>query len=294
MESILIHQNLMSTGPTTITRKTIDIDDVFMKKNPKLYKWIPRFLLSYLKRIVHQDEINEFLWSARDKHGLDMVEAIVHRFDARIEVIGEENIPLSGRFVIAANHPLGGLDGIALMHVVGKRLPNIVFPVNDILMNLPNFGELFLPVNKHGMNKNLTGRLDEAFASGKTVLYFPAGLCSRKGEDGICDLEWKKTFISKARQFDRQILPIHIEGRNSNWFYNLARFRIRLGLKANIEMLYLADEMFRQKGKTIRFTIGTPIDITQLMKSTSDQQLAKRIKAHVYELGKDPLAHFSL
>ena len=120
MESILIHQNLMSTGATTITRKTIDIDDVFMKKNPKLYKWIPRFLLSYLKRIVHQDEINEFLWSARDKHGLDMVEAIVHRFDARIEVIGEENIPLSGRFVIAANHPLGGLDGIALMHVVGK------------------------------------------------------------------------------------------------------------------------------------------------------------------------------
>jgi putative hemolysin len=284
----------MSTGATTITRKTIDIDEVFRKKNPKLYRWIPRFLLRYLKRIVHQDEINEFLWNARDCYGLEMVAAIVRRFDARIEVVGVENIPQDGRFVIAANHPLGGLDGIALMHVIGQYLPGIVFPVNDILMNLPNFGDLFLPVNKHGMNKQLTGRLDEAFASGKTVLYFPAGLCSRKGEEGICDLDWKKTFVTKARQFDRQIIPVHIEGRNSNWFYNLARFRTRLGIKANLEMLYLADEMFRQKGKTIKFTIGTPIDISKVSKTVTDLQLAKQIKSHVYELGKNKIAHFSI
>ena len=284
----------MSTGATTITRKTIDIDEVFRKKNPKLYRWIPRFLLRYLKRIVHQDEINEFLWNARDCYGLEMVAAIVRRFDARIEVVGVENIPQDGRFVIAANHPLGGLDGIALMHVIGQHLPGIVFPVNDILMNLPNFGDLFLPVNKHGMNKQLTGRLDEAFASGKTVLYFPAGLCSRKGEEGICDLDWKKTFVTKARQFDRQILPVHIEGRNSNWFYNLARFRTRLGIKANLEMLYLADEMFRQKGKTIKFTIGTPIDISKVSKTVTDHQLAKQIKSHVYELGKNKISRFSI
>jgi len=295
-----------------ITEKFLDIEGVIASKNPALLKIIPGFVIRYLKRIVHQDEMNGYIYNNRDQFGLDFIEAIFKDFGARIfarcvirdsRFAKEERewIPVNeafriadhlaqiikpeGRYIIAANHPLGGLDGMALIDVVGKVRPDIVFPVNDILMNVPGLKPLFIPINKHGRNTENIRIIDETFASDKVILYFPAGLVSRKHRGGeIRDLAWKKTFISKAKKYRREVIPVHISGQNSNFFYNLANWRKRFRIKANIEMLFLVDEMVKHKDKPIRFTFGEPIPYTTFDKSKTDVQWAEEVKETVYAL----------
>ena len=175
---------------------------------------------------------------------------------------------------------------MALMSVCGRQRPDIVFPVNDLLMNLPNFRTLFIPINKHGSNIENVNLIEETFASDKLVLYFPAGLCSRKQNGKIMDLQWKKTFVTKAIRYKRDIIPCFIEGRNSSFFYNLANLRKRLGIKSNIEMLYLVDEMYKQKNKTINITFGKPISYAVFDKSLNHNAWAQKLRTFVYEMGK--------
>lgn len=265
----------------------LDLDRVIASKNPRLLKVLPRFVLNYLKKVIHQDELNDIVRKNHDKYGVDFLDACLKEFGVKVSYSGLENIPADGRWIVAANHPLGGLDGIALMWLVGKVRKDIVFPVNDLLMHVTNLKGLFIPVNKHGSNAGYARAIDETFASEKAMLFFPAGLCSRKQKGGICDLEWKKSFITKARTHKRDVIPCHIKGRNSNWFYNLARVRTLLGIKANIEMLYLVDEMFRQRGKEIVITFGKPISYTIFDKRKADVAWAQELKSHVYSLNKN-------
>lgn len=273
-----------------IPERLIDIEALFSSKNPKLLRFIPKFILSYLKRITHQEEINGYIWRNRDKTGLPFVDAILKEFGVNIEVIDKRTIrdQLSGRLIVASNHPLGGLDGMALMNVLGNIRPDIVFPVNDLLMNVPGLRPLFIPINKHGRNTENAQLIDQSFASGKMILYFPAGLVSRKqrikGKMEIRDLEWKNTFIKKAKKYQRDVIPVYVAGRNSEWFYNLARWRKKLGIRANIEMLYLVDEMAKQFNKTITIVIGDPIPYTMFDKTRSDAQWAGWVKEKVYML----------
>ena len=284
----------MAVGDTTgQPDKLIDIERVIAGKNPRLLKFIPGFLIKYLKRILHQDKLNDVLYRHRDKMGLDFVAAILKEFNVKVVVKGEENLSKSERFVAVSNHPLGGLDGMALMHAVGKIRSEIVVPSNDFLLYLTNLKPLFIPVNKHGSNADNISQFNEAFASDKAVLYFPAGLCSRKTNGKILDLEWKKTFLSKARISGRDILPVHISGRNSNFFYNLANFRKWIGLKVNIEMLYLVDEMFRQNNKQIVITFGKPIPLSVFDKKMNDKKWVARLREYVYKLEKNPDALFT-
>ena len=144
---------------------------------------------------------------------------------------------------------------------------------------------IFLPVNKHGAQaRDAVLMIEEAYSSGCQILYFPAGLCSRKKRGVIKDLQWQKSFINKAIQHKRDIVPAFFSGRNSNFFYNLANFRKLLGLKANIEMLYLADEMFRQKDKVIRLVFGKPISWETFDKTKSALEWADWVKSVVYDL----------
>lgn len=274
--------------------KQIDIENVIRSKNPRLLKLIPRFLIRYLKRIIHEDEINITLEKYKDAEGLVFLDHCLREFGVRINVINPENIPYSGRYLLAANHPLGGLDGMALMHVVGKVRKDIVFPVNDILLHLKNLKSLFIPINKHGKNTDNIKLIDDTFSSDTLILYFPAGLCSRKKKGVICDLEWKNTFIKKSVQYKRDIIPVNIDGKNSKFFYNLANFRKKIGLKANIEMLYLVDEMFRQYEEDINITFGKPIPYTVFEGKTKSREWAERIKKHVYELGVNHNAEFKV
>ncbi|MEI7661166.1 MAG: 1-acyl-sn-glycerol-3-phosphate acyltransferase [Bacteroidota bacterium] len=282
-----------------IPERLIDIEALFASKNPNLLRLIPGFVLSYLKRITHQEAVNGYIWRNRDKSGLPFVEAILREFGVHVIILDKRTspahsgtiIPAAGRFIAASNHPLGGLDGMALMQELGKIRQDIVFPVNDLLMNVPGLRPLFIPINKHGRNTENARLINDTFASGKMILYFPAGLVSRKqrigGETVIRDLEWKNTFIKKAKRFERDIIPVYVAGRNSDWFYNLARWRKRLGIGANVEMLYLVDEMARQFNKTITLMVGDIIPYTTFDKSKTEAQWAAWVQEKVYRLGED-------
>lgn len=283
--------------PVEITPDFIDVKSLFAAKNPRLLKIIPGFIFSIIKKIVHQDTINGFIYKHRDKFGLAFVSAMLREFGVKMEVMKSpgavidgydmpEIIPPHGRFIIASNHPLGGLDGLALLHVAGQSRPDVVFPVNDLLMFIPGLKPLFIPINKHGKNTENVEIIHQTFASDKTILYFPAGLVSRKQKGGrILDLNWKKTFVTQARRYQRDIIPVYISGRNTNFFYNLANVRKML-TKANIEMMLLPDEMLRQKDKTIRLIFGDPIPWSTLDRSHTDAEWASIIKQKVYNLSE--------
>ena len=275
-----------------ITGKFFDVERIFAGKNPALARLMPGFVFNILKRIIHQDQLNQILYRNRDKWGADFARAILNDFGIAVKVINEKNIPRQGRYLVAANHPLGGIDGMALMAELGKYREDIIFPVNDLLMNIPNLYELFIPINKHGSNAENVRILNETFASDLLMLYFPAGLVSRKQNGKIRDLEWKKTFLTKAKAYQRDIIPVHIGGRNSNFFYNLANVRKTLGVKSNMEMLFLVNEMFNLKVKELPMTFGPPIPYTAFDRRKSDQQWAADLREYVYELEKYPDAQF--
>lgn len=264
----------------------IDVERILASKSKNALKYTPRFIVAYLKRIVHQDYINKFLEEQKDNIGLDFVRAVLEEFDIKLNVQGLENIDPEKKYIIAANHPIGSMDGVALMDVLGKVRKDLIFPVNDLLMNLPNLQPLFIPINKHGSNIENARIIDRAFASNVMMLYFPAGLVSRRKKGVIEDLEWKKTFIRKSRDYERDIIPTYIEGENSSFFYNLANWRARLGIKINLEMLFLADEMFKQRAKEIKIIFGKPIPHKTFDRSKKDIDWARDVKKQVYILRK--------
>ena len=264
----------------------IDIDKVLREKAPKYYKYIPKFVVSYLKRIVHQEELNVFLRESKDKVGVDFLKACLEFLDANIVVKGEENLPTEGLYTFVSNHPLGGQDGVALGYVLGSFYKGKVkYMVNDLLMNLQGLAPLCIPINKTGKQAKDFPRMVEAgFASNDQLIMFPAGLCSRRQNGVIRDLDWKKTFIVKSVQAQRDVVPIHFEGRNSNFFYNLANVCKFLGIKINIAMLYLADEMLKNRHKTFTVTIGKPISWQTFDKSKTPTEWAAYVKDIVYKL----------
>ncbi len=264
----------------------IDIEKILKAKTGKKYKYIPGFLISYLKRIVHQDEVNVFLSGTKDKVGVPFLEACMEFLDDKVEIEGLENLPEGGKYTFVSNHPLGGLDGVALGYILGTHYDgNVRYLVNDLLMNLHGLAPLCIPINKTGQQSRDFPRMVEAgFASDNHIIMFPAGLCSRRQNGVIKDLEWKKTFITKSVETHRDVVPLHFEGRNSDFFYNLANICKALGIKFNIAMLYLADEMFKNRHKTFKLTIGKPIPWQTFDKSKTPTEWAQYVKDVVYHL----------
>jgi 1-acyl-sn-glycerol-3-phosphate acyltransferase len=275
----------MDSTPNPSENQKIDVKNVIYTKNPTLAKAVPGFVINFLKRIVHQDELNEFLGKWGHLKDSELIEAGLKHFEIKFKVFNSENIPESGRYIFVSNHPLGGLDGLVFIYELSKHFKDLKFPVNDILTSIKNLSGIFLPVNKHGsMAKEAARMIEEAYSSDCQILNFPAGLCSRKRRGIIRDLAWQKSFITKSIQHKRDVIPAFFSGRNSNFFYNLANVRKMLGLKANIEMLYLADEMFKQKDKEIRLVFGKPISWETFDKSRSALEWADWVKSKSYEL----------
>jgi putative hemolysin len=265
------------------SKKFIDVDKVIQDKAPTLKKWFPKFVFSWLKRKLHEDEINAIMADLKDYYGLEFNEKGLEKFGAIIESIHLENIPKSGGIIIAANHPLGGLDGMALIKAVGDVRKDVRFLVNDVLKNLKNYGDVFLGVNKiRNTSATSLRNMEDVLISKDAVIFFPAGLVSRKQNGEIVDLEWKKSFVTQAIDHKRLIVPTYIEGQNSKFFYRFANLRKRVGIKANIEMLFLPDEMFKQKGQRIRIHFGKPFEASLLDTSKSDYDWAQFIKQYVY------------
>ena len=284
-----------NTKHIEITQNFIDLDKVIAAKSPSLQKKVPRFLMRWLNKLLHVDEINYYLYTYRDKFGPDFTEAILtEALSVKIEVVNPQNIPQGVNPLLVGNHPLGGVDGMALINEIGKVRRDILFPVNDFLLYLPGLRSNFIPINKVGRNSSNLNALEEAFVTNNALLYFPAGLCSRKQKGEIKDLEWKKTFIKKAVQYHRDITPVYVDAKNTNRFYRIANWRKKLGIKFNIEMALLPDEMFRQRGKTIRLVFGKPISYTMFDSRYTDKQWAAMVREHVYRLDKNPDLEFKI
>lgn len=270
----------------------IDLRKIFTAKVPKLMKHMPEWLFRKIQHLLHEDDINDILTKYADKDGLDFINAVVADFNLDVVLKGVDNLKASERILVASNHPLGGLDGIALIGAVGNHRGETLTPVNDFLMFVKNLQPIFIPVSKVGSataNREESLKLfNETFAGDATICYFPFGLCSRKTKGGkIMDLDWKKTFITKSKAYQRDIVPVHIEGRNSNFFYNLARLRKRLGIKVNIEMAFLVDEFFKQRNKQLTITFGKPIPYQTFDRRFTDSQWAEKLRTFSYNLAED-------
>lgn len=264
--------------------KEISVVDAIALKSPTAAQRMPRFLIRYLERILHLEEMNRFLSEHEEVYGLDFTRAAVDFFELSIEIEGKENLKQEPRGVYASNHPLGGLDGVALLHIIGQAHGSVVNISNDFLLSVEQLQELLVPVNKLGSSREYFHRIDQAYASDVPFLIFPAGLCSRKFSFGIADLQWKKSFVKKARQFKRPIVPMGVTGQNSRFFYNLARLRKFFGIKFNIEMIYLVDEMMKQRTKTMRVLVSPPVSHEVFDGRFTDWQWAAKLRQHVYNM----------
>ncbi|MDQ3046185.1 MAG: 1-acyl-sn-glycerol-3-phosphate acyltransferase [Bacteroidota bacterium] len=263
--------------------KFIDVEKVLKDRAPGLTKWIPGFLVGWLKKKLHEDDINGIMHDLKDLHGLEYNKGVLEKLGANIIALNTHHVPKEGGIIIVSNHPLGGLDGISLVKAVGDIRSDVRFVVNDVLKSLKNYGDVFIGVNKINNTSAKSLRVMEDFLLTKdAVIFFPAGLVSRKQDGVIMDLEWKKGFVTQAIDHHRQIVPVYIEGENSKFFYRFANFRKRIGIKANIEMLFLPDEMFRQRGQTVKIHFGEPFDSSLLNGSRSHRKWAATIKEYVY------------
>jgi 1-acyl-sn-glycerol-3-phosphate acyltransferase len=267
----------------------IDVEQVLRSKSPRLARKLPASLIRYLCRLIHQDEINDILARYRHLRGVAFMQALVGEFGLTLQLHGEENLPSGGRYIFAANHPLGGLDGICLSAILGARYDaKIRYLVNDLLMFIPNLQSIFIPVNKHGaQGREATARIEDVFRSDHQILTFPAGLCSRKKAGRIYDPPWKKSFVRKAVSHRRDIVPVCFDGCNSGFFYHLSNIRKRLRIKMNIEMLYLPDEMFRNRNRTFHIYFGQPIPWQTFDRSMKWDEWAGWVQKKVYSLKEE-------
>ena len=266
--------------------KPLNLRDLFMDKNPRLGRWIPPFVFRALSRMLKIDFFNDsILYSHGYKKDVAFAQASKEAFNVTMDVVGKENLKEDERFIFASNHPLGGFDGMMILVELSKVYPHIKALVNDLLTKVDNMDGTFIPVNKHGVQamENVR-RINAIFESDEQVMTFPAGLVSRRKKGLIRDPEWQKSIIVKAKSSKRAIVPIHVSGRCTNFFYNLANIRKFMGIKANLEMLYLVDETYKHYDKTIHIIFGEPISWEKFDRSRSDLEWAAMVRDKVYEL----------
>lgn len=283
----------MEKSKTIEAVQTINIKEIFKDKNPRLAPWIPGFVYAYLNRILHVDYINYFLSKHGNKYGIEFAAASIEEFNITKEIVGFDRIPEHDKLLFASNHPLGGFDGMLLITLLGGKFPDIKVLVNDILTNIKNMDDVFVPINKHGkQSTEAVRRIEEIFMSGVPVLTFPSGLVSRRNKGVIRDPEWKKNFISKSIQYERDVIPIHVSGRCTNFFYRLANLRKLLGIKSNLEMFYLPDETYRHRNEKIKVIFGHPVSWKVFDKRMNHKDWARKVQDFVYMLPENPDLRF--
>ena len=271
--------------------KTIDIKRILKDKMGSKARFVPCFLVAWLKKIIHEDEVNRFLWENRNLKGTEWLTACVQYLDMTLDIIGAENLPdkNDGKlYTFVSNHPLGGQDGVSLGSIIGRHYDGkFRYLVNDLLLNLPGLKPVSIGINKTGKQSRDFPRMVEAgFNSDNHLLMFPAGLNSRRINGEIHDLPWKKTFITKSVETHRDVVPIHFSGQNSKRFYRIAKFSDRY-LPFNLAMLFLVDEMYRNVGKMFRITIGKPIPWQTFNKTKTPMEWANFVEERVYALSSN-------
>lgn len=275
--------------------KPINLRYLFMDKNPKVGRWVPPFVFSALSKMLKIDFFNDpILYNHGYKKDVEFAKASKEVFNVSVDVVGMENLKADERFIFASNHPLGGFDGMMIVVELSKVYPHFKVLVNDLLTKVDNMDGTFIPVNKHGAQamENVR-RINAIFESDEQVVTFPAGLVSRREKGLIRDPEWQKSIIVKAKSSKRAIVPIHVSGRCSNFFYNLANTRKFLGIKANLEMFFLPKESYKHRNQHFVLTFGKPIPFETFDKRHTPLEWAQLIKEHVYIIAEDPEKGFS-
>jgi putative hemolysin len=265
--------------------KTIDLEKSFKNSTSKLVRSLPGFIIRLLEKIIWQDEMNATIHRSRHLTGVPFVNGVLNDWKVKVVIKGGENIPKSGRFVFVANHPVGAIDSLSFLSTIHEFFPKVISPSNQLFNYIPNLHPVILGVNVFGTNtKETAEKLNQLFESDAQVMIFPSGEVSRRKKGEISDGIWQKTFITKAVQYQRDIIPVHISGRNSGFFYFVANLRKFLGIKIYIETMLLPNEMMRQRNSTVVMTIGNPISWAGLTKEKSQNEWAQFVKEKVYEI----------
>ena len=265
----------------------IDIGAVLQTKAPRLSQRIPAFAVQWLRRTIHEAEINHILRTYWDLPPQEFIRACFREWEVTYSAEGLERLDPKGRYLFVANHPFGGMDGMMLADKLIERFGDARVVVNDLLMHLEPLRPLWIPVNKYGaQNAAYARKFDEEMFGERQILTFPAGLCSRRIRGEVTDLPWKSSFLKKAYASQRQIVPVFVEGRLSNFFYRVDRIRKALGIRFNIEMLWLPDEMFSQAGRHFRIVAGEPIPTSELQHLGSLREQVEYIRRKTYFLGE--------
>ncbi|MDE6792302.1 MAG: 1-acyl-sn-glycerol-3-phosphate acyltransferase [Muribaculaceae bacterium] len=268
----------------------INLHDILRERLPrKVSRFVPGFMITFLEKVIHQDDLNEMLRVAFPLRGSAFSRKILEHLDIKVEVKGLDNLPEGRRYMFASNHPLGGLDGIALIAILGEKYGDdgVRFLVNDMLMNVEPLRDVFLPINKFGsQGRDAAKAINAALESDMQILQFPAGLVSRLHDDGtISDLTWQKAFVAKAMETDRDIVPVRFEGFNTKRFYKTAYWRKKINLKVNIEQVLLPGEVCRARGNHYRIIFGKPISVRKLKaRNLPPLALAAQLRREVYQL----------
>jgi len=275
--------------------KPLNIRDLLMDKNPSVAQWIPGFIYRLLSRILRIDFVNDpLLYHHGHKKDVDFARACMEVLNISLEVKGKENLPPEGRYIFVSNHPLGGFDGMMIISELSRKYDHLKVLVNDILTSVKNMDGMFVPINKHGAQaiENVR-RINAIFESDEQVMTFPAGLVSRRNKGVIKDTEWQKSIVTKSKQTKRDLVPIHVSGRNSNFFYNLSNIRMFLGIKTNLEMFFLPNESYKHRNKHFVITFGKPIPFETFDKRFTPIEWTQLVKDHVYLIAADSQKKFS-
>lgn len=263
----------------------IDIEKVIRNSDSKFVRSLPKFIIRIIAKVVRQDELNQAINRNRDKSGIPFINGVLDYWNINVIVKGNENVPSAGRFVFVANHPVGGIDALAFLSTIHSFFPNVISPSNQLFNYIPNLHSVILGVNVFGINTKVTvEKFNQLFKSDSQIMIFPAGIVSRRSKGVISDLPWQKSFITKSIQYKRDIIPVHISGRNSSLFYAVSNLRKFLRIKMSVEIILLPREMMKQINSSITLTIGKPIHCKTLANDFNYKEGAQKIKAIVYSL----------
>ncbi|MFW5707076.1 MAG: hypothetical protein ACOC12_04080 [Bacteroidota bacterium] len=268
-------------------QKVLDLEKWLKESNNKLFRNLPGFIVNRVKDIIHEDELNALHNRYIDKMGIDYVNAILQDLDITIRMHNEVALENVDKCIFVANHPLGGIDALSFLHCIHKVKGNVISPSNQFFDYDPNLAPLVVGVNVFGnTSRDQTRAINKAFQSDAQIMIFPAGLVSRKTDGEVRDSEWHKSFVSKAIETKRYVVPTFITGVNTARFYRVSRIRKFFGLKMPVEILYLPGEMLNKKGSSIDLIFGEPIAYSYFDTSKRHHEWAQHVRKMVYDMGR--------
>lgn len=264
------------------------VDDVLARHYPQVVDkpWLFKSLSFVLRHLLHEKEMKEFSDTYPHYEDIDFVEQVLEYFNISYSTrdVEKERIPTEGRVVIIANHPIGTLDGLALIKLISEVRHDLKVVANEMLMAVKPLHNMLLPVNNMhgGTPKQHLSAIQKHLNNDGALIIFPAGEVSRLRPQGVRDTRWHSGFLRIAKQAKSPILPVYIDGKNSPLFYSVSM------IYKPLATVLLVKEMFKQRKKHLPMRIGELIPCeaySQLALPLKEQ--VKLFKRHLYRIGSN-------